>query len=88
MYWWLLRWLLPSPYPRSSTQGWQRTRPASPVRQARKPLRVVDELIRLKALMPQAGCRLVADCFNRRFAAKRQVSVSKSYVVYTLRQRQ
>ena len=85
---WLLRWLLASPYPRSSRQGWQRTRPALPVRQIRKPAWVVDELIHLKALMPKAGCRLIADCFNRRFAAKRQVSVSKSYVAYTLRQHQ
>ncbi|MDP3976921.1 MAG: integrase core domain-containing protein [Pseudomonas sp.] len=36
--------------------------------------------------MPKAGCRLVADTFNRRFAVKRQVSVSKSYVAYTLHQ--
>ncbi len=86
LYRWLLRWLLASPYPRSGRQGWQRTRPASLVRQSRKPVWVVEELIRLKALMPQAGCRRIADSFNRRFAAKRQISVSKSYVAYTLRQ--
>ncbi|MGH8352194.1 MAG: integrase core domain-containing protein [Pseudomonas sp.] len=47
---------------------------------------MVDELSRLKALMPQAGCRCIADTFNRRFAAKRRMTVSKSYVAYTLRQ--
>lgn len=86
LYRWLLRWLLTSPYPRSGRQGWQRTSPASLVRQSRKPVWVVEEVIRLKALMPQAGCRRIADSFNRRFAAKRQISVSKSYVAYTLRQ--
>jgi transposase InsO family protein len=84
--WALLRGLFSSRRPRSGRQGWRRVRPASPIRQSRKPAWVVDELIHLKALMPKAGCRLIADIFNRRFAAKRQTTVSKSYVAYTLRQ--
>ncbi len=81
------RWFpVPSLPPRR--QGWKRTRPVSPIRHARKPQWVIDELIHLKALMPKAGCRRIADCFNRRFAAKKQITVSKSYVAYTLRQRQ
>ena len=94
MPWWmlllyqlLLRWLFPGRQ-RLKIHGWKRAMPASPTRHSRKPAWVVDELIRLKALMPQAGCRLVADTFNRRFAAKRQMTVSKSYVAHTLRHRQ
>lgn len=68
--------------------GWKRTRLDHPMHQLRKPAWVVDELVHLKTLMPNVGCRSIADCFNRRFAAKRQISVSKSYVAYTLRQRQ
>lgn len=51
---------------------------------AAKPAWVVAHLIRLKALMPDAGCRRIAQTFNRRFAL-RSVSVSKSYVADVLR---
>ena len=50
----------------------------------RKPDWVVHELVRLKALMPDAGCRRVADVFNRNFAATRRMTVSKSYVACVL----
>ena len=30
--------------------------------------------------MPHSGCRKIADCFNRRFALARQMTVGKSYV--------
>jgi hypothetical protein len=83
----LLRWLFPGQSPAPIRHGWKRALPAQAMRQVRKPAWVVDELVRLKALMPQAGCRRIADAFNRRFSAKRQISVSKSYVAYTLRQR-
>lgn len=86
LYRWLLRWLFASAHPRSGRQGWRRSLPASAVRHVRKPAWVVDELVRFKALTPKAGCRSIADCFNRRFAAKQQMTVSKSYVAYTLRQ--
>ena len=86
LWWVLLRWLLPSRQ-HLRVHGWKRTHPAAPIRQTRKPVWVVNELIRLKALMPKAGCRCIADTFNRRFAAKRRMTVSKSYVAYTLRQR-
>jgi len=45
---------------------------------------VVRELVCLKACLPDAGCRRVADVFNRCFAAKRKITVSKSYVAYVL----
>ena len=30
--------------------------------------------------MPEAGCRIIANTFNRRFAENRQVTVSKTFV--------
>ena len=45
-----------------------------------KPEWLKAEIIRLKALMPQAGCRSIADICNRRFAASRKVTVGKTYV--------
>ncbi len=57
------------------------------LRRGRKPAWVIGRLVRLKALMPDAGCRSLADVFNRPFAATRGVSVSKSFVAYTLRGR-
>jgi hypothetical protein len=40
-----------------------------------KPAWVRREVIRLKALMPDAGCRTVAHVFNRRYAAGRKTTV-------------
>jgi hypothetical protein len=40
---------------------------------------VRQEIIRLKALTPHAGCRAIADSFNRRFAAKRRMTVGKTF---------
>lgn len=45
-----------------------------------KPNWVRKDIIRLKALMPEAGCRLIAHHFNRRWKPKRQMTVSKTYV--------
>lgn len=52
-----------------------------------KPEWLKAEIIRLKALMPQAGCRSIADICNRRFAASRKVTVGKTYVHQVLQQR-
>ncbi|MGV8933630.1 MAG: transposase [Gallionellaceae bacterium] len=49
-------------------------------RSQRKPPWVKQELIRLKALMPVAGCRTLTDIFNRRFAVSRRMTVGKSFV--------
>lgn len=43
------------------------------------------ELIRLKAWSPNAGCRVIAEIFNRQFA-ERGVTVGKIYVAGVLRQ--
>lgn len=55
------------------------------IRSQRKPAWVVREIIRLKALMPDAGCRTIANIFNRRYTADRKMSVGKSFVADTLR---
>lgn len=49
-----------------------------------KPEWLKREIIRLKALMPQAGCRTIAYICNRRFTASRKVTVGKTYVHETL----
>lgn len=46
----------------------------------RKPGWVGDEIIRLKSLMPDKGCRMIAASFNRLYAQKRQMTVGKTYV--------
>ncbi len=51
-----------------------------------KPEWLKREIIRLKAIMPQAGCRSIADICNRRFAASRKVTVGKTYVHQILQQ--
>lgn len=49
-----------------------------------KPAWVTREIIRLKALMPNAGCRTLANIFNRRFAS-RKMTVGKSFVADAIR---
>jgi transposase InsO family protein len=49
-----------------------------------KPEWLKREIIRLKARMPQAGCRSIADICNRRFAASRHITVGKTFVHQTL----
>jgi transposase InsO family protein len=50
-----------------------------------KPAWVRREIIRMSALMPNAGCRRIAGSFNRRFAAKRRMTVGKSFVAEVIR---
>jgi putative transposase len=49
-----------------------------------KPFWVEKEVLRLKALMPDAGCRTIAAVFNR-LHAKRGMTVSKSWVAKVLK---
>ena len=53
-----------------------------------KPQWVCTEVIRLKALMPHAGCRTIAHHFNRRWKSLRHMIVSKTYVADTCRKHQ
>lgn len=83
---WLLQWVCQQTHPR-----WRPRPPVSPPRKVfaqPKPQWVRQEVIRLKALMPVAGCRTIAHHFNRRWAARRCTTVSKTYVADTLRRNQ
>ena len=51
-----------------------------------KPEWVKQEILRLKALMPNGGCRTIADCFNRRFGFSRKMTVGKSFVSDAIRE--
>ncbi len=57
-------------------------------RSQRKPPWVKHELIRLKALMPIAGCRTLTDVFNRKFEVARKMTVGKTYVSDVMRNNQ
>ena len=48
---------------------------ALPCLRTRKPDWVIDEVVRLKALMSDAGCRRIADTFNRLHAARHRSTV-------------
>ena len=76
--------------PRYNRCAWHRKPIASQQRfyAQPKPHWVRDEVIQLKALMPQAGCRTIAHHFNRRWAARRAMTVSKTYVADMCRQHQ
>jgi transposase InsO family protein len=75
-----------------SLSGWARgcrRLPDSPPRRihslAKAPW-VKQEVIRLKALMREAGtCRAIADCFNRRFGERRKMTVGRTFVNETIR---
>lgn len=53
-----------------------------------KPAWVTREIVRLKALLPDAGCRTISLVFNRRFAAHanfgRRMTVGRTFVAYTV----
>lgn len=53
-----------------------------------KPVWVNREIIRLKALIPEAGCRTLATIFNRHHAASRKMTVGKSFVADIIRRHQ
>ncbi len=83
---WFVQWFRQTPRRR-----WARASAASGPRQFRavpKPKWVRNDVIRLKALMPQAGCRTIAHHFNRRWAVRRDMTVSKTYVADTCRRHQ
>ena len=54
-------------------------------RQKPKPEWVKKEIIRLKALMLEAGCRKISDIFNRKFAESKKMTVSKTYTNNVIR---
>jgi hypothetical protein len=80
---WLLRFL-PAPA-RSPSCGRRFVPTPLAALRARKPEWVVEEVIRLKALMVDAGCRRIADTFNRLHAARHGMTVSKTWVAVAVR---
>ncbi len=83
---WLLQWVGQHIHPR-----WRPRPPVSPSRKVfaqPKPKWAQQEVIRLKAFMPHAGCRTIAHHFNRRWKPRRQMTVSKTYVADTCRKHQ
>ena len=72
---------------RTATHG--RRAPLQPAgagtRNNKKPQWVVDEIVRLKAHLPRAGSITLAHTFNRLHGAASKMTVSKSYVAYTVR---
>lgn len=69
--------------------GRRRSTPPAYVRSRAKPLWVANEIIRLKALMPDGSYRKLADIFNRRFArhaqVERRMTVGRTFVSDTVR---
>ncbi len=51
----------------------------------KKPDWVIQEVLKMKAQLPNLSCRLIAHVFNKRFANKGE-SVGKTFVSYTIRE--
>lgn len=81
---WLASLVLPHRPPRRNS-GRRFVPAALPALRARKPDWVIEEVVRLKALMAEAGCRRIADTFNRLHAVRHTMTVSKSWVAGTVR---
>ena len=71
--------------PRRPSRGRRFIPAAFPALRARKPDWAVEEIVRLKALMADAGCRRIADTFNRIHAARHRTTVSKTWVAVLVR---
>jgi putative transposase len=82
---WLFRILFPSR--RRSSRGRRFVPTPFSALRARKPDWVIEEIVRLKALMADAGCRRISDTFNRMHGARHAMIVSKTWVAVTVRAR-
>ncbi|MBE0617730.1 MAG: transposase family protein [Proteobacteria bacterium] len=82
---WLWLFLAFLPRPRNASRGRRFVPAVLPCLRSRKPEWVLEEVIRLKALMAEAGCRRIADTFNRLHAARHRTTVSKTWVAVTVR---
>jgi transposase InsO family protein len=78
------RWLGTRGLPRFGRRKPKEEKPA-PYRRPPKPPWVRHEVIRLKALMPESGCRTLAQVFNRRCASTKQMTVGKTFVSQVIR---
>ena len=60
---------------------WGRQQPIPPRHVFVQPKKwVKNEVVWLKAVMPEAGCRTIVHYFSRRWKSRRQMTVSKPYV--------
>lgn len=82
----IARWMTVSSRPYYRSKAVSPTSKHNHRHSPQKPEWLKREIIRLKALMPQAGCRSIADICNRRFAASRKITVGKTYVHQILQQ--
>ena len=73
-----LLWLCAPAHPRHGHKHLRSINPDNHRHSQQKPAWLKEEIIRLKAIMPQAGCRTIVGICNRRFADSRQVSVGKT----------
>jgi len=51
----------------------------------RKPLWVIKKVIYLKAMSKHYSCRQIAEAFNRLYSEQAGITISKSFVAYTIR---
>jgi putative transposase len=82
---WLLTLLFPPP--RRSSRGRRFVPTPFSALRTRKPEWVIEEVVRLKALIADAGCRRIADTFNRMHGSRHAMTVSKTWVATTMRKR-
>ena len=88
LWWWIAAWISAwfAQFGRRKRNGrGRRLVLIASIRTQAKPPWVVREIIRLKALMPDAGCRSIANIFNRRFAVSRKMTVGKTFVANIIR---
>ncbi len=80
--------LFPSKHP---THFGQRKSPEPPRTfhlHPKKPNWVSKEIIRMKAFMPDVGCRKLAESFNRRYTKSKKRTVGKTYVSNIIKKHQ
>ena len=85
LWWWIGTWIKASLAREVRHHGRRRRLVFASIRTPAKPAWVVREIIRLKAIMPDAGCRSIAHIFNRRFTVNRRITVGRTFVADTLR---
>lgn len=72
--WWIVKWIKAWFARESRHKCGRRILDLRPtIRSQPKPTWVTREIIRLKALMPDAGCRTIANIFNRRYTTSRNM---------------
>lgn len=89
----ILLWLwlrFREPGPKILRRGWRTAADGEPLhlRTRRKPGWVPESIIHIKAMRPQWSGRHIAQVFNRMFAARRQMTVGRTYVCEIIRKHQ